>query len=102
MAKLWPLLLLLVSLQTHGDDLVEAPGVEWVRGHCVACHSLALVTAQRGDRQYWLQTIRWMQKTQNLWPIPADQEAAILAYLAQHYSESDWGRRPNLPPSLRP
>lgn len=93
---------LLCSGSARADDLVEAPGVDLVRGHCVACHSLALVTSQRGDRQYWLDTIRWMQRTQNLWPIPADQEEAILVYLAEHYSESDWGRRPNLPASLRP
>ena len=84
------------------DGLVNAPGVQWVRGHCSACHSLALVTSQRGDRQYWLETIRWMQRTQKLWPIPADQEAAILSYLSEHYRETDWGRRPNLPAPLRP
>ena len=84
------------------DELVEAPGVEWVRGHCAACHSLSLVTSQRGDEHYWLELIRWMQSTQNLWEIPAPQEQAIVAYLGEHYAETEWGRRPNLPPTLRP
>ncbi len=99
---LWLIVLLVCSSGVRADDLVEAPGVTWVRGHCVACHSLTLVTSQRGDRQYWLDTIRWMQRTQNLWPIPPEQEEAILAYLSEHYSETAWGRRPNLPARLRP
>ena len=82
--------------------LIMAPGWEMVRAHCGACHSYQLVIAQRGDRDFWLKTIRWMQKTQNLWPIEANQEQAIVAYLAAEYDESGWGRRPNLPRELRP
>ena len=85
-----------------GTGLVKAQGWELVRAHCGACHSYRLVTAQRGDRNFWLATIRWMQRTQKLWPIEATQEDAILAYLAEHYNETDWGRRPNLPPNLLP
>jgi hypothetical protein len=61
-----------------------------------------LVTSQRGDRQFWEDTIRWMQRTQNLWQLPTAHEAEILAYLSTHYQESDWGRRPPLSPSLMP
>ena len=82
--------------------LIIAPGWELVNGHCGGCHSHALVTAQRGDERFWRSTIRWMQRTQNLWEIPPQQEAALLAYLAEHYSESDWGRRPPLPALLLP
>lgn len=82
--------------------LVMAPGWELVSAHCGACHSYRLVTAQRGDAGFWLSVIRWMQKTQNLWQIPPDQEREIVEYLATNYNESDWGRRPPLPASLMP
>ena len=82
--------------------LVIAPGWELVKAHCGACHSHRLVTAQRGDRDFWLETIRWMQRTQNLWELPADQESTILDYLAGAYAESEWGRRPPLSPQLLP
>jgi hypothetical protein len=109
----WVLLLLLLGLASHparADDvpvdaasgLRIAPGWELVRGHCGACHSYGLITAQRGGRDYWLKTIRWMQQTQNLWPLPAAVEAPLLDYLATHYNETDWGRRPALPPALMP
>ena len=75
---------------------------ELVRAHCGACHSYRLVTANRGGRTYWLNTLRWMQRTQNLWPIPAEHEAGLLDYLATNYSESEWGRRPPLSPALLP
>lgn len=84
------------------SGLIIAPGWELVRAHCGACHSYRLVTAQRGDRAFWLEAIRWMQRTQNLWELPADQESAILDYLAGAYAETDWGRRPPLPPGLMP
>jgi len=82
--------------------LIDDAGVELVQANCSICHALALVTSQRGDRQFWLNTIRWMQKTQNLWPIPAMQEQQILDYLAKNYNESEWGRRPPLSPALLP
>jgi hypothetical protein len=78
--------------------LLVAPGWESVRAHCGACHSYQLVTSQRGDAQFWRDTIRWMQRTQNLWPIADDDEARIVGYLAAHYAETDWGRRPALSP----
>ncbi len=84
------------------EELVDAEGKIMVQAHCQACHSLQLVTAQRGDREFWLDTIRWMQATQKLWPIPPAQEAQILDYLAEHYNESEWGRRPHLSPALMP
>ena len=84
------------------DELPAGTAQPLVVGHCSGCHSLSLVTTQRGDRVFWEKTIRWMQETQNLWPIPAEQEDQILDYLAEHFAETDWGRRPNLPPELRP
>ena len=82
--------------------LTLAPGWELAAAHCGGCHSHQLVTAQRGDRDFWLNTIRWMQKTQNLWQIPAAQETVLLDYLAANYNETDWGRRPALSASLMP
>lgn len=88
------------AVHVQAAELVEAEGVNLVRGHCSACHSLNIVTSQRGDRRYWLDLIRWMQATQNLWTIPEEHEEQILSYLAEHYSEAEWGRRPNLNPNL--
>ncbi|MEQ8860434.1 MAG: hypothetical protein RIC56_17475 [Pseudomonadales bacterium] len=82
--------------------LAIAPGWELVRAHCGACHSYRLVTAQRGEAEFWRDTIRWMQRTQNLWPLPDDQEQAIVDYLASAYASSDWGRRPPLSTQLLP
>lgn len=82
--------------------LIIAPGWEMAAAHCGGCHSHALVTAQRGNAEFWLSTIRWMQKTQNLWQIPQPQEEALIAYLEANYNETDWGRRPALPQSLMP
>ncbi len=75
-------------------------GATLVQAHCTACHSLALVESQRGDEAFWRDTIRWMQRTQNLWVIPPEQETVLLGYLAQRYAEGDSGRRPNLSPRL--
>jgi hypothetical protein len=86
----------------QNTGLVIAPGWEMAAAHCGGCHSHALVTAQRGDAEFWRSTIRWMQKTQNLWQIPAAQEQTLIAYLEENYNETDWGRRPPLPQSLMP
>lgn len=74
--------------QQHEVDpstgLVIGPGWEDVRAHCGACHSLALVTQNRGDAEHWRSLIRWMQASQNLWDLgPA--ETQIVDYLAAHY-----------------
>ena len=84
------------------DELVRAPGWEVAAGHCGACHSYRLVTAQRGDARFWTDVIRWMQRTQGLWEIPPEQEATLVAYLADAYGEEEWGRRPALSPQLLP
>ena len=98
---LLPVSLLCQELDSR-TGLVVAPGWQLVMAHCGACHSYQLVTAQRGDEQFWRQTIEWMQRTQNLWQIPDDQRADIVEYLASNYNESDWGRRPPLSPLLLP
>lgn len=79
-----------------------APGWEQVRIHCGGCHSHALVTGQRADRQMWLEMIRWMQETQNLWQFDATTESQILDYLAINYPPQPNRRRAPIPDSLLP
>ncbi|MEM7081122.1 MAG: hypothetical protein AAF465_00075 [Pseudomonadota bacterium] len=101
-ASLLLLLFLTLASNSQASDLKPGDGDALVRAHCSGCHSLLLVTTQRGDRAFWLKTIRWMQATQNLWPIPPEQEKQILDYLEAQYKEEDWSRRPLLDPELRP
>lgn len=82
------------------SGLVIDTGFEQVRGNCIACHSLAIVTQNRMSRDSWLETIRWMQKSQGLWPL--QNEPLILDYLAKHYSPVDTGRRKQISAELRP
>jgi hypothetical protein len=81
---------------------VIAPGWEIVRANCIACHSAKQVTAQRGTKQSWLESIRWMQKTQGLWKFDSATEETILTYLATNYAPAGGYRRAPIPPSLRP
>jgi hypothetical protein len=86
----------------EATGLTRAPGWELVRANCGGCHSYKLVTAQQADRQTWLDTIRWMQATQNLWQFDAATETAILDYLAGSYPPRPERRRAPIPPSLMP
>ena len=74
---------------------------EIVRAHCTACHSAKLVTQNRMSRENWLATIRWMQKSQGLWPL-GPQELKILDYLESHYSPIAVSRRSPIPSHLMP
>ncbi|MEM8815106.1 MAG: hypothetical protein AAGE85_04725 [Pseudomonadota bacterium] len=82
--------------------LIVAPGWQDVRAHCGGCHSHALVTQQRADRETWLGMIRWMQATQNLWQFQPATERAILDYLSKNYPARRNLRRPPLAPRLMP
>ena len=84
------------------SGLIVAEGWQTVRAHCGGCHSHKLVTAQRGNRETWLEMIRWMQETQNLWQFDAATEKTILDYLAANYSPSPVRRRAPIPPALMP
>ncbi len=81
--------------------LVLAQGFEVVRMQCTVCHSARLITQNRGDRDTWLDMIRWMQETQGLWPL-GEQEALILDYLSSNYGPRASGRRRPLPPEQLP
>ncbi len=76
---------------------------EIVTANCTPCHSAKLVVQTRADRETWLEMIRWMQRTQNLWTFPTQTEAQILDYLAAHYAPTrSSSRREPLSPSLMP
>ena len=73
--RLTPLFLLAVianaasaaELLDEQTGLIVDSGWELVRAHCGGCHSHKIVTSQKADMQTWLDMIRWMQATQNLW-----------------------------------
>ena len=109
MSRLWfSGAILFLSMQAIAADfdattgLIIAPGWENVRAHCGGCHSHALVTQQRADRQTWLDMIRWMQDSQNLWQFQTETEAQILDYLAENYPPQPNRRRAPIPVSLMP
>ena len=85
-----------------GTGLKIAPGWELVRTHCGAGHSYKLVTAQRADKNGWLNMIRWMQETQNLWQFDIPTEQGILNYLANEYPPRVNRRRAPIPENLMP
>lgn len=85
----------------EASGLVIAPGFEQTKATCTVCHSAKLITQSRADREGWLAMIRWMQETQNLWPL-GPNEPIILDYLAENYAPAFSGRRPNLPAELMP
>jgi len=77
------------------SGLIYADNFDIVRGNCTACHSGKLVAQNRATREGWKQMIRWMQKTQGLWDLGAN-EPKILDYLATHYAPKEVGRRQNI------
>lgn len=74
---------------------VEGKGLMLVIQNCTNCHSAKLVTQNRMSKEKWLATIRWMQETQNLWDLGANEDP-ILEYLSTYYAPDQMGRRANL------
>ena len=83
------------------SGLVKADGFNLVLAHCSACHSSSLITQNAMSRERWLETIRWMQETQKLWPL-GEAEPLILDYLSTWYGPKKSARRAPLPPHLLP
>lgn len=77
------------------SGFIQAPGLRETIVNCTSCHSAQLVTQNRMTKEGWLSTIRWMQKTQNLWDL-GENEPIILEYLATNYAPVEKGRRENL------
>lgn len=78
-----------------GSGLIDGPGLHLVVQNCTSCHSAKLITQNRMSIDGWRSTIRWMQETQNLWDLGADEET-ILQYLASNYAPRKGGRRRSL------
>ena len=74
---------------------VDDEGMEATIQNCTSCHSAKLVTQNRMSREGWKATITWMQETQNLWDLGANEEL-ILTYLSKNYAPTAKGRRQNL------
>lgn len=78
-----------------GTTLIQAPGVDKVKRHCISCHSSQLITQNRMSKTRWEDNIRWMQETQGLWDLGRDHDI-IINYLTTNYSPIKTGRRNNL------
>ena len=72
--------------------LKDAEGLMTVVNNCTNCHSAQLVIQNRMNEERWIETIRWMQKTQNLWDLGAN-EKVIVDYLVTNYPPKSKGRR---------
>lgn len=75
--------------------LIAKQGYEETIRHCTACHSAQLLTQNHLDKDGWIETIRWMQETQNLWDLGQDEDI-IINYLVTNYPPLKKGRRANL------
>ncbi|MGB6153360.1 MAG: monoheme cytochrome C [Pricia sp.] len=75
--------------------LIAAPGLQETVNNCTNCHSAKLVMQNRMSAERWHATIRWMQETQNLWPL-GDNEDIIVDYLVTNYPPKKKGRREGL------
>lgn len=75
--------------------LIEADGLQTVITNCTTCHSSKLIIQNRMGEEQWNATIRWMQKTQGLWPLGNNQKI-IVDYLVKNYPPIEKGRRPVL------
>ena len=95
------ILLLIAPVVSYAAELKEDPNLPYVVAHCTACHSAALITQNRMTREGWLNTIRWMQKKQGLWPM-GEHESLVLDYLEKHYFPENSGRRKPLAEHLMP
>jgi hypothetical protein len=71
---------------------IAGEGLQLVIANCTNCHSAKLVTQNRFTKEGWTNVIRWMQETQGLWDLGANEEA-IVAYLSTHYAPEARGRR---------
>ena len=75
--------------------LVDGEGLMTVVNNCTNCHSAKLVIQNRMNEERWAATIDWMQRTQNLGDLGANEEI-IINYLVANYPPQKVGRRKNL------
>ncbi|WNJ21581.1 hypothetical protein [Pontibacter sp. G13] len=74
------------------SGLIAEGDYQLVKAQCTGCHSGKLIAQNRATRAGWLEMIRWMQETQNLWDLGA-AESPILDYLSTHYAPGRTSRR---------
>lgn len=68
-------------------------GWETVNTNCTRCHSAKIITNNKFTREGWKDLIVWMQETQGLWQLGAN-ETIILDYLSKNYAPGNKkGRR---------
>lgn len=75
--------------------LKDAEGLMTVVNNCTNCHSSKLIIQNRMSTENWNATIKWMQKTQNLWELGENQKV-IVNYLVTNYPIKSKGRRMTL------
>lgn len=63
--------------------LPEGPGKVMVTERCMLCHGAGLITAQHKDAAAWGRTVTQMRTWGT--PIQDEDQAAIVAYLTEHY-----------------
>ncbi len=73
---------------------VDSEGLMTVVNNCTNCHSSQLILQNRMNKERWNATIKWMQETQNLWDLGANQEI-IVNYLVNNYPPVETGGRRN-------
>lgn len=94
--------IMVVCLFAYGTQIDKETGLKidkgWdlVVGNCSACHSLSLVTNQKGSKDDWRDMIRWMQESQGLWEFDKSDEEMILDYLAKNYP-NEYNTRKRIP-----
>ena len=77
------------------SGLIVDDGYEFVLKTCEECHSFNVIFDSHLSREQWLETIRWMQRTQELHDLKS-WEDPILDYLAKNYGPLEEGDGENL------
>lgn len=72
--------------------LIQGENLQLIIGNCTSCHSAKMISQNRATRDGWKAMIKWMQETQGLWDLGANEDP-ILDYLATHYAPKKQGRR---------
>ncbi len=84
---------LILSISLGASDsfysLPEGKDKNLVIAFCSPCHSVKLVSQNRMTRNNWDKTLLWMEKKQNMHPLPSDIRKKILDYLETNFSLAD-------------
>jgi len=83
----WPLAAEVVQIKLPPETVSfkPGPGSEIANGQCLTCHSVEYVTTQPPlPPAFWAATVKKMQRTYGA-PIPEDQIAPLVEYLARNY-----------------